>query len=89
MILGEGQLHVMSLGGGRLIPANHLVAIVSPDSAPQRRLVQQARERGTLIDATGGRPARSLVITATDQPHLVPAYPETIAQRYLRRDLNE
>ena len=64
-----------------MVSASRLVAIVSPESAPIKRIIQDARERGTLIDATYGRRTRAVIITDSD--HVIPSavQPETVANR--------
>ena len=64
-----------------MISAGRLVAIVSPDSAPIKRMVQEARDRGTLIDATYGRRTRAVLITDSDHVILSAVQPETVANR--------
>ena len=61
--------------------ASRLVAIVSPESAPIKRIIQDARERGTLIDATYGRRTRAVIITDSDHVILSAVQPETVANR--------
>ena len=62
-----------------MVSANRLVAIVSPDSAPIKRIVQEARDRGIVIDATYGRRTRAVLITDSDHVILSAIQPETIA----------
>ena len=64
-----------------MVSASRLVAIVSPESAPIKRIIQDARERGTLIDATYGRRTRAVIITDSDQVILAAVQPETVANR--------
>ncbi|HEY8417512.1 MAG TPA: extracellular matrix/biofilm biosynthesis regulator RemA family protein, partial [Limnochordales bacterium] len=54
---------LINIGFGNVVAANRIVAIVSPESAPIKRLVQEARDKGTLIDATYGRRTRAVIIT--------------------------
>ena len=72
-----------------MISAGRLVAIVSPDSAPIKRMVQEARDRGKLIDATYGRRTRSVLIM--DNAHLVLSalQPDTVASRLESREAPE
>ena len=72
-----------------MISAGRLVAIVSPDSAPIKRMVQEARDRGTLIDATYGRRTRAVLIMDTDHVILSAILPETIASRAQERAAEE
>ena len=64
-----------------MVSASRLVAIVSPESAPIKRIIQDARERGTLIDATYGRRTRAVIITDYDHVILSAVQPETVANR--------
>ena len=64
-----------------MVSASRLVAIVSPESAPIKRIIQDARERGTLIDATYGRRTRAVIITDSDHVVLRAVQPETVANR--------
>ena len=64
-----------------MVSASRLVAIVSPESAPIKRIIQDARERGTLIDATYVRRTRAVIITDSDHVILSAVQPETVANR--------
>ena len=64
-----------------MVSASRLVAIVGPESAPIKRIIQDARERGTLIDATYGRRTRAVIITDSDHVILSAVQPETVANR--------
>ena len=64
-----------------MVSASRLVAIVSPESAPIKLIIQDARERGTLIDATYGRRTRAVIITDSDHVILSAVQPETVANR--------
>jgi len=64
-----------------MVSARKLVAIVSPESAPIKRIIQDARDRGTLIDATYGRRTRAVIITDSDHIILSAIQPETVANR--------
>ena len=72
-----------------MISAGRLVAIVSPDSAPIKRMVQEARYRGTLIDATYGRRTRSVLIMDNDHLVLSALQPDTVASRLESREAPE
>lgn len=74
-------MQLVNIGFGNMVSANRMVAIVSPESAPIKRLVQDAKERGTLIDATHGRRTRAVIITDSDLIILTYLYPETVANR--------
>jgi hypothetical protein len=77
---------LISIGHGNILAANRIVAIISPDSAPVKRIVQESRERGTLIDATYGRRTRAVVITDSGHVVLSAVQPETLANRYAARE---
>jgi regulator of extracellular matrix RemA (YlzA/DUF370 family) len=80
------ETRLISIGHGNILAANRIVAIISPDSAPVKRIVQEARERGTLIDATYGRRTRAVVITDSGHVVLSAVQPETLAHRYDARE---
>ena len=69
-----------------MVCANRLVAIVSPESAPSKRIIQDARDRGTLVDATYGRRTRAVIITDSDHVILSAVQPETVANRLVDED---
>ena len=72
---------LINIGYGNLIAAQRVVAIVSPDSAPIKRMIHEARERGILIDATYGRRTRAVVLMDSEHVVLSAVQPETIAGR--------
>ena len=74
-------MKLINIGFGNLISANRIVAIVSPDSAPIKRIVQEAKEKGTLIDATQGRRTRAVIITDSDLIVLTYLQSDTLAAR--------
>ena len=71
----------ISIGFGNAVAAGRILAVVSPDSAPIKRVVQEARERGMLLDASFGRRTKSVLLMDTDHVILSAAAPEAIAQR--------
>ena len=71
----------ISIGYGNIVAADRVVALVSPDSAPVKRLVQDAREQGRVIDVSCGRRTRSVIITDSEHVILSAIQPETIAGR--------
>ena len=81
-------MRLVNIGFGNMVAASRLVAIVSPESAPVRRLVQDARETGRVIDATYGRRTRAVIIMDRDHVVLSPLQPETVAGRMENRDGN-
>ena len=74
-------MKLINIGFGNMISAGRLVAVVSPESAPIKRMVQEARDRGILIDATYGRRTRAVLIMDNDHIVLSALQPETIANR--------
>lgn len=81
------EIKLVNIGFGNLVTANRIVAIVSPESAPIKRIVQEARERGTLIDATYGRRTRAVIICDSDHVILSAVQPETVAHRLNNREM--
>lgn len=75
------MLRLINIGFGNMIAADRIIAIVSPDSAPVKRLVQEGRERKRVIDATQGRRTRAVIQTDSDHLILSAVQPETIAGR--------
>ena len=74
-------MKLINIGFGNMVSANRLIAIVSPESAPIKRIIQKAKERDALIDATYGRRTRAVLITDSDHVILSPIQPETVANR--------
>ena len=72
---------LVNIGFGNMVSAERLVAIVSPESAPIKRIISDAKERGTLIDATHGRRTRAVIITDSDHIILTYLQCETLANR--------
>lgn len=74
-------MKLINIGFGNMINAARLVTIVSPDSAPIKRIIQESKERGTLIDATQGRRTRAVIIMDSDHVILTYLQSETVANR--------
>lgn len=74
-------MRLINIGFGNMVSSSRLLAIVSPESAPIKRVIQEARERGMLIDASYGRRTRSVIIMDTDHVILSAILPETVAGR--------
>ena len=74
-------MRLINIGFGNMISSERLLTIVGPDSAPIKRLVQEARDRSMLIDASYGRKTRSVILMDTDHVILSAISPETIARR--------
>lgn len=75
------SIKLINIGFGNIVAANRIISIVSPESAPIKRVVQDARERGSLIDATYGRRTRAVIVTDSDHVILSAVQPETVANR--------
>ncbi len=74
-------MKLINIGFGNMISANRLITIVSPESAPIKRIIQEARDSGMLIDATYGRRTRAVIIMDSDHVILSAVQPETVAAR--------
>lgn len=74
-------MKLVNIGFGNLVAANRLLAVVSPDSAPIKRVIQEARDRQMLIDASYGRKTASVLLMDTDHVILSAMTPEVIGQR--------
>ena len=82
-------MKLINIGFGSMVSASRLVAIVSPESAPIKRIMQDAKEQGTLIDATYGRRTRAVILTDSDHVILSALQPETVANRFNDREDEE
>lgn len=74
-------MQLINIGFGNIVSANRIIAIVSPESAPIKRIVQVAKDEGRAVDATYGRRTRAVVITDSDHLILSALQPETVASR--------
>ena len=74
-------MKLINIGFGNMVSSHRVLSIVSPDSAPIKRLVQEARDRAMLVDASYGRKTRSVILMDTDHVVLSALTPETIASR--------
>ncbi|MBI6545689.1 MAG: DUF370 domain-containing protein [Cyanobacteria bacterium NC_groundwater_1444_Ag_S-0.65um_54_12] len=83
------ELRLINIGFGNFVSAHRVIAIVSPESAPIKRIIQEARESGTLVDATYGRRTRAVIITDTSNVILSAIQPETVAHRFLSKEVSE
>ena len=75
------MMKLINIGFGNMVSANRLIAIVSPESAPIKRIIQEARDKGLLIDATYGRRTRAVIMMDSDHVVLSAIQPETVANR--------
>lgn len=74
-------MKLVNIGFGNMVSADRMIAIVSPESAPIKRIIQEAKENGNLIDATHGRRTRAVIITDSDHIILTYLQAETVANR--------
>jgi len=79
-------IKLINIGFGNIVSGNRIIAIVSPESAPIKRTIQEARDRSMLIDATYGRRTRAVVIMDSDHVILSAIQPETVAHRLNAKD---
>lgn len=79
-------MKLLNIGFGNMVSADRLIAIVSPDSAPIKRMIQESREKGLLIDGTYGRRTRAVILMDSDHVVLSAIQPETIANRLNSRE---
>jgi regulator of extracellular matrix RemA (YlzA/DUF370 family) len=78
------EIQLINIGFGNIVSANRVIAIVSPESAPIKRIISDAREQGNkLVDATYGRRTRSVIITDSNHVVLSAIQPETVAHRFV------
>ena len=75
-------MNLVNIGFGNLVNADRVISIVSPESAPVKRIVQDGKENGTLIDATQGRKTKSVIITDSDNVVLSYMDLKQISQRF-------
>ena len=83
MIKREVQpVRFINIGFGNMVSAGRLIALVTPDSAPVKRIIQEARDRGSLIDATCGRRTRTVLVMDSDHVVLSAVAPDTVSARF-------
>ncbi|MBF0708390.1 MULTISPECIES: extracellular matrix/biofilm regulator RemA [Bacillaceae] len=80
------SIKLINIGFGNIVNANRIVSIVSPESAPIKRIITVARDRNMLVDATYGRRTRAVIISDSDHVILSAVQPETVAQRLVNKD---
>lgn len=80
------SLVLINIGFGNVVSANRIISIVSPESAPIKRIITVARDNNKLIDATYGRRTRAVIITDSDHVVLSAVQPETVGQRVINHD---
>ncbi|PSO54783.1 MAG: hypothetical protein BRC40_08915 [Cyanobacteria bacterium QH_8_48_120] len=77
------EIQLINIGFGNIVSAHRVIAIVSPESAPIKRIITDARDRGQLVDATYGRRTRAVIITDSYHVVLSAIQPETVAHRFV------
>ncbi len=73
---------IMNIGFGNIVNTDRVIAIVNPDSAPAKRMIQRAKENECIVDATQGRRTKSVIVTDSDHIVLSALQPETLAGRF-------
>ena len=76
------SIRMINIGFGNIVSANRIIAVISPESAPVKRVISEARDKGLLIDATYGRKTRAVIITDSSHVILSAIQPETVANRF-------
>ena len=79
-------MKLINIGFGSMIAANRMLSILEPDSAPIKRVVQEARDRGMLIDASYGRKTKSVILMDTDHVILSALTPDVVGERWSGED---
>ena len=82
-------MKLINIGFGSMIAAHRLLAVVSPDSAPVKRVIQEARDRGMLIDASYGHKTKAVLLMDTDHVILSAMDPETISARLTQKEAED
>ena len=76
------SIKMINIGFGNSVSANRIIAVISPESAPVKRIISEARDKGLLIDATYGRKTRAVIIADSSHVILSAIQPETVANRF-------
>lgn len=82
-------MKLINIGFGSMIAANRLLAVVAPDSAPIKRVIQEARDRGMLIDASYGRKTKAVLLMDTDHVILSALSTQSVYDRWMDRQTND
>ena len=80
------NIKLINIGFGNIVSANRVIAMVSPESAPIKRVMQEARDRGQLVDATYGRRTRAVIIMDSGHVILSAVQPDTMSHRFDEED---
>lgn len=78
-------MNVISIGLGNFVAYDRVIAIVSPESAPVKRMIQEAKDKGTAVDATYGRRTRAVIVMDSGQLVLSSIQPETVVDRNIKK----
>ena len=79
-------MQLVNIGFGNIVPANRIIAIVSPESAPIKRIIQESKDNGVAVDATYGRKTRAVIFMDSGHIILSAVQPETVAARFEKID---
>ena len=82
------NIKLINIGFGNIVSANRVIAMVSPESAPIKRVMQDTRDRGQLVDATYGRRTRAVIIMDSGHVILSAVQPDTMSHRFDEEDKN-
>ncbi len=82
-------MQLINIGFGNIVSANRIISIVSPESAPIKRIIQDAKDKGMAVDATYGRRTRAVIIMDSGHVILSAVQPETVAGRLDKEDIVE
>ena len=82
-------MKLINIGFGNMVAANRIIAVVSPESAPIKRIIREGEDRGLLINATYGRRTRAVIITDSGHVVLSSVQPETVASRLQEEESGE
>lgn len=83
------EIKLINIGFGNIVAANRLIAIIGPESAPIKRIIQEGKEKGVVIDATYGRRTRAVLVVDSGHVILSAIQPETIANRLSQSNEDE
>ncbi|MBR4070997.1 MAG: DUF370 domain-containing protein [Clostridia bacterium] len=79
----------INIGFNNMIAANRIIALIGPDSAPSKRLIQEAKDEGRVLDCTSGRRTRAVIVTDSDHVILSAIQPETVAARMMGEEVHD
>ena len=79
----------INIGFNNMIAANRIIALIGPDSAPSKRLIQEAKDEGRVLDCTSGRRTRAVIVTDSDHVVLSAIQTETIAARMIGEEVHD